>query len=123
MKTDQALIELSRASSKVAALTRAIGEAMKCSYEAQTANGGTYTDWIELAYKVERVEDEWGRPHWRHANHDNDVDGYLVDHCPHAMVAHRLIKERKEARKVLGIARRRVSVIANRLAREAMGAA
>ena len=42
MKTDQALIELSRASSKVAALTRAIGEAMKCSYEAQTANGGTY---------------------------------------------------------------------------------
>ena len=40
MKTDQALIELSRASSKVAALTRAIGEAMKCSYEAQTANGG-----------------------------------------------------------------------------------
>lgn len=71
--------------------------------------------WLHRAYKIERnridayVFDEY------HAYHDGDVYGYLRENCMHAYRAHDLIQARKDIKKELGIARRRVTFLANRL--------
>lgn len=118
-KIKSALIELSYARSLIACLSKQIGDAMQASYESQTANGGKYTDWIALAYKTTTDDSDWGGSITVHENHDGDVAFYLNEHCQHMLRAHLLIQERKAARKRLGIARRCVTVISNRLAREA----
>lgn len=116
---EEAVIALVQAQNEVRRLGKAIGDAMNDSYAAQTQNGGEYTNWLELAYKWEVVPADtgWGEDR-AYVNHDGDVEAYLAEHDPHALRAHRLIQERKEARKQLGIDRRRISVMGKTLIEE-----
>lgn len=119
-KAEQFLIELSRASAEVKRLSAAIGDALSSSIEEQQADGGLYTDHLNAAYQIEYEEDDFtGRTRRYHANHDGDVAAYLAARCKHSLRAHELIQERKAARKRLGIARRNVTSLSNRLAKEA----
>ena len=113
---EEAVIALVQAQNEVRRLGKAIGDAINDSYAAQTENGGEYTNWLELAYKWEVVPADtgWGEDR-AYVNHDGDVEAYLAEHDPHALRAHHLIQERKEARKRLGIARRRLSVMGKAL--------
>lgn len=113
---EDAVIALIEAQNNVRRLGRAIGEAMQASYETQTSNGGTYTDWLEAAYKREHENNGYTDAVY-YVNHDDDVEGYLAEHCSHALRAHNLIQERKAARKQLGICRRRISVMGAALLR------
>jgi len=112
---EEAVIDLVRAQDEVRRLGKGIGQALGNSYDAQTAHGGEYVEYLKLAYEIERDYDGCGRMDAYFANHDDDVEGYLAEHCPHALRAHHLIQERKEARKRLGIARRRISVMGKTL--------
>ena len=113
---EEAVIALVQAQNEVRCLGRAISDALNDSYAAQTKNGGEYTDWLKLAYEHDYEGDgEYSDTAFEYINHDDDVEGYLAEHCPHALRAHHLIQERKEARKRLGIARRRLSVMGKAL--------
>lgn len=116
---EEAVIALVRAGNEVRCLGKAIGHALDDSYAAQTENGGKYTNWLELAYKWEVVPADtgWGEDR-AYVNHDGDVECYLAEHCPHALRAHRLIQDRKEARKRLGIARRRITTMGKALLKQ-----
>lgn len=71
--------------------------------------------WLHRAYKIEREHYGSGMYDDYHAYHDDDVEGYLSENCQHALKAHQLIQERKEVKKALGVAKRRVTFLANRL--------
>ncbi|MGB6103634.1 MAG: hypothetical protein WBF88_07270 [Pusillimonas sp.] len=112
---EEAVIELVRAQDEVRRLSKGIGQALGNSYDAQTANGGEYVEYLKLAYEIERDYDGCGRMDVSFANHDDDVEGYLAEHCQHSLRAHHLIQKRKEARKRLSIARRRITVMGKTL--------
>jgi hypothetical protein len=42
---------------------------------------------------------------------DLGVDAYLAEVCPHCLAAHHLVQERKAAKKLFGIAKRRISAL------------
>lgn len=126
-----ALLELARAQKAVSAINKQIGEALGASYlEAEKTwpksdgynpvppeewQGGAKNGWLVLAYQIEREHYGSGFFDTYFANHDEDVEGFLAANCQHAMRAHQLIQERKPLRKALGIAKRRVTLLANRL--------
>ncbi|WP_343734581.1 hypothetical protein [Acidovorax sp.] len=117
-KTELALVEWYRAKAAVAAMDKQIGEALSDSLMA-APDGDKWegkNKWLKLAY-----EQKYAGPYegWYYVNHDDDIEGFLAENCPHALRAHRLIQERKPMRQALGAAKRRVSLIANRLAKEA----
>ncbi len=118
MTAEQALIELSRAHAQVAVLTKAIGEALSASIEAQEKAGVEQpVQWLEHAYKMEYGPADHGHGEVAYyVNHDNDLVGYLAEHCQHALRAHHLIQERKAAKRRRATARRRITQLANRLA-------
>lgn len=126
MKIEAALIDFSRKKSTYDALSKGISEALQASHSAQIpedlnvwgARMPDIKDWLKLAYEMEREPAGDGYPSESYfVNHEDDVEGYLAENCQHALRAHRLIQERKVARKALGVARRRVTLIANRLAK------
>lgn len=115
-KLEEAVVALVLAQNEVRRLGKAISDAMNDSYAAQTENGGEYTDWLKLAYEHDyEGEGQYSNTAFEYINHDGDVEGYLAEHCPHALRAHRLIQDRKEARKRLGIARRRITTMGKAL--------
>ena len=120
-KTDLALIEYSRASARVKDLSGRIGDAISASMWKQAEDKGGMlgtvetTDWLANAYA--HVTGPDGEVRYEH--HDGDVEKYLGERCMYALLAHQLIQERKLARKALGIAKRRVNVIAKKLAAQA----
>jgi hypothetical protein len=114
-----AVIELVRAQDEVRRLGKEIGDALCKSEEAQVASrqlGKQPTNWLKLAYERESeyCHNTYTRHYW-YVNHDDDIEGYLAEHCEHALRAHILILERKEARRQVGMARRRVSLIGRNL--------
>lgn len=113
-KAEQALIAYAKARNDVARLSKLIGEALLYSFESQPK--GEDIDWLANAYEMQQGPADHGHG-WvkTYTHHDNDVEGYLGEHCQHALRAHLLIQERKQARKQLGIAKRRLTVIANGL--------
>ena len=116
-KYEAALIELSRAKAAVSELTTQIGDASKASFDAQTADGGKYIDWLNMAYQMTYEETDWGGTEKSHVHHDGDPAEYLREKCVHSLRAHELIQLRKLARKRLGLAKRRITVMANTLAK------
>lgn len=114
MKTDQALIAFSRANARVKDLGNRIGDALSES-SVRATNLGLPGNWLSLAY--ERTEGPGGEV--LYLNHGGDIEHYLGERCMYALLAHQLIQERKAARKELGIAKRRVNMIANKLAAQA----
>lgn len=121
-KIEQALIEYSRASARVKDLGGRIGDAISAGMERQAKEKGGDTfyphelvDWLANAYAhVTGPGDEV-----RYEHHDGNIEKYLGERCMYALLAHQLIQERKQARKALGIAKRRVNVIAKKLAAQA----
>lgn len=116
-KYEAALIELSRAKTAVSDLTTQIRDALEASLEAQTANGGKYIDWLSMAYERSQEPTDWGGTSKYHEHHDGDPSEYLREKCTHSLRAHELIQMRKLARKRLGIAKRRITLMANTLAK------
>lgn len=121
-KIEQALIEYSRASARVKDLGTRIGEAISASKwkQAEAKGGDTFyphelVDWLANAYL--HVTGPDGEVRYEH--HDGNIEKYLGERCMYALLAHQLIQERKQARQALGIAKRRVNVIAKKLAAQA----
>lgn len=117
-KVELALVEWYRAKAAVAAMDKQIGEALGDSVIA-APDGDKWegkNKWLKLAY-----EQKYAGPYegWYYVNHEDDIEGFLAENCHHALRAHQLIQARKPLRKALGTAKRRVSLIANRLAKEA----
>lgn len=130
-KYESALLELAKATKALKVMNQAIGKALDESqkeaekswpkdgwgiskpppeWEDFTKNG-----WLALAYKIEREHYGSGVFDSYFVNHDDDVRGYLSERCQHALLAHDLIQERKELKKDLGVAKRRVTFLSNRL--------
>lgn len=112
----RALIELSHAQHRMRALNRRISDELNASLGAMIEKGeptplSSKNKWLEQAYSGTHTHDDG----WVFTHHDNDVEGFLAEHCEHALRAHVLIKERAKERQSLGVAKRRVTLIANRL--------
>ncbi|WP_368655444.1 hypothetical protein ABRY94_11975 [Castellaniella ginsengisoli] len=115
---EQAVIALVQAQDEVKRLGKEIGAAICRSEEAQgeMIYPKEPTNWLKLAYQREReaADNGYGWEYY-YVNHDDDIEGYLAEHSPHALQAHLLIQQRREARRVVGAARRRVSLIGRNL--------
>ena len=129
-KYQRALLELYRAKKAVMKINQEIGYSLDLSRQAAEVS------WEKDQFGLPEPPKEWrdigGKNLWLHlayqkeysvyegmyyVNHDDDVRGYLAEHCGHALHAHDLIQARKELRKELGIAKRRVTFLGNKLLR------
>ena len=118
-KLEEALVEWIRARDVVAAINKKIGQALCDSLEAMTDDqreNMKRNHWLELAY-----ERKYAGPYegWYYVHHEDDVEGFLAENCKHALLAHQLIQQRKPLRAALGVAKRRVSVMARALEKKA----
>lgn len=134
---EKALVSLALAQRHLKAINKQIAEALCASHEAAEKTWPTkdgYTPiapkewedwkkngWLVLAYQIEREHYGSGMFDTYYANHEGDVEGFLAENCLHALRAHQLIQERKPLRKALGIAKRRVTRMANHLAAQQEG--
>jgi hypothetical protein len=132
---EKALVELALAQRRVTEINKLIGEALSASRAAAEKTwetsasgisiepnewfGSAKNGWLALAYQIEREHYGSGEFDTYYANHDGDVEGFLAEKCQHALRAHQLVQQRKSLRKALGIAKRRVTFMANRLADKA----
>lgn len=127
-KHAKALMELAKAQKAVKEINRQIGEALYESYKAM--QDGFPKDWNGYPMLPDGWSESWGNRNqhlvaayeqvhehgdWYYANHDDDVRGYLAEHCEHALRAHDLIQDRRALRQALGVAKRRVTFLGNRL--------
>ncbi len=118
---ERALVEQVKALGEVNRLSKLIGIQIILSFEAQpVACGEEPKAWLKLACEAEwgPSDSDYGDKRY-HVNHEDDIDGYLAEHCQYALQAHLLIQERKEARKLLAIARRCVSIMGRSLLKQA----
>lgn len=118
-KLEEALVKWIRARDAVNAISKQIGSALYDSLEAMTYDqreNMKRNHWLELAY-----ERKYEGPYegWYYVNHEDDVEGFLAENCKHALLAHRLIQQRKPLLVALGVAKRRVSVMARALEKKA----
>lgn len=118
-KLESALVDWIRAKDAVAAINKQIGVALWNSWEALTdeqRQDMKVNHWLKLAY-----ERAYEGPYdgWYYVNHEEDVEGFLAEHCKHALLAHQLIQQRKPLRAALGVAKRRVSVMARSIEKKA----
>ena len=113
MLIEELLISLAKNRINYERLNRLIGEEISASISAQNYTGGSNipVDYLELAYEWKRCDED----NFYYQHHDGDIEAYLSSKCQHALNAHRLIQERKEARKQYGIAKARVTRLSNRL--------
>lgn len=131
-KYAKALLELAKAQKAVKEINKQIGQALYDSYKAM--EDGLPKDWSGYPMFPDNWSEAWGARNqhlvaaydqvhehgeWYYANHEDDVRGYLHDHCEHALRAHDLIQERRALRQALGVAKRRVSFLGNRLLEQA----
>ena len=126
-----ALLELAKASNAAKHVNQEIGAELALSYvEAEKTwpreigynpvppkewESGGKNGWLVLAYQIEREHYGSGVFDTYYANHDDDVEGFLAEKCKHALRAHQLIQQRKQLRKNLGVAKRRVTFLGNKL--------
>lgn len=123
-KYKSACIEYSKASSEVKRLGRVIGEALSACYSAQLEAwqkdhpdswmAPPHVEHLKLAYEMDQERIDFGYEKY-FVHHEDDVEGYLQEQCPHCYAAHLAIQERKKARQLFGIAKRRVSFMGNEL--------
>lgn len=134
-KYQRALVEVARLTKSLKQQNEAISNALIESYKAaqstwrkgwhgapeepvEWAELGGKNLWLHRAYKTERERiDAWVFDEY-YVYHDGSVRDYLAENCLHAYRAHDLIQARKDIKKELGIAKRRVSFLANRLLAE-----
>ena len=121
-KYKHACTEYAKASAEVRRISRVIGNALSaCAVEQIDAYAKDYpngyfgepniVNHLKLAYEMDKERDGCGRYEKYFVNHEDDVEGYLLEQCPHCYTAHMAIQERKKARQVLGVAKRRISFL------------
>lgn len=116
--------EYAAAHAEIKHIAREIGQAFaECDHVQQLAwlkaNPGKeiwaapqFEHHLKAAYAMDRGPSDSGYGEDRYyANHDDDVEGYLAEVCPHCLAAHLAIQKRKAARKRFGIAKRRITVL------------
>lgn len=122
-KLEIALIEWARAKEAVRSIDKQIGDALSESAmaapDADTWKPLNKNKWLTLAY-----ERAYEGPYdgYYYVNHEEDVEGFLAENCKHALRAHELIQQRKPLRAALGVAKRRLSLLATNLAKKAVHA-
>ena len=110
-KYKDACAEYAKASAEVRRIGKVIGAARCACFEAQPDESEA-VDHLKLAYETEKEISDSGYGHDVYfANHDDDVEGYLMERCPHCYAAHMAIQERKKARQLLGVAKRRIGIL------------
>ena len=129
-KYQRALLELARTRKALEEANRRIAQELAASH--QIAEDALPKDWNGWPIFPDWWDETWMKKNLHltnayaryatqyedgYVNHDDDVRGYLAEHCVHALHAHDLIQARKELRKDLGIAKRRVTFLANKLLR------
>ncbi|CAO3886250.1 hypothetical protein [Achromobacter mucicolens] len=123
-KCQQAILALNLAVQEVNRLSDEIGKSIEASLVAQDAPDGVISyrhqsiNWLERAYALD-YDDDGDR---RHAHHDGDVDAYLAANCQHALLAHQLIQQRKQAKKARAIESALLSKLSAPAADERLGA-
>jgi hypothetical protein len=126
-KVELALVELARLNKQIKYINSLISEQILLSMENEPPNASALSGhkcdgksyWLYMAYWLSMDGDgPYSQRDYYYENHEGDVEGYLAEHCQHALKAHLLIQERKVIRKQLGIAKRRVTFFANRLLAE-----
>jgi hypothetical protein len=76
------------------------------------SENSNYIDHLAMAYEMEYTPSDSGYGDEKtFVHHDDDVVGYLEEACPHCLAAHYLVQERKAAKKLFGIAKRRISAL------------
>lgn len=119
-KLEEALVEWVRAKDAVRDINKQIGDALSESAmaapDADTWKPINKNKWLTLAY-----DQAYEGPYdgYYYVNHEEDVEGFLSENCKHALRAHELIQQRKPLRAALGVAKRRVSVMARALTKKA----
>lgn len=123
-----ALIEYARTKRALKECNASIAHALENSYKAAEATwpkdrsgwpvipdewrqAGDKNLWLLLAYEREHSVYEGDF----YVNHDDDLEGFLAQKCQEALMAHKMIKIRKKLRKDHGIAKRRLTVLGNKL--------
>lgn len=127
-KIEQALIAYATARAACDAKTKEIrtalescarsqDEHLKAAYGPEAVILRGYVDHLKMAYSMLRDKEIGGR---YYEYHEGDVEAYLELEaaCPHCLAAHRAIQERKTLRQALGQAKRRITCLANSLAKD-----
>lgn len=118
-----ACIEYEAARLEIKRLSDAIGDALADCHIAQQATylrenpekslhdaiDAVKVNHLEAAYALNPAEDWLYSDRLVHAN--GAPEEYLSEICPHCLSAHKLIQDRKDARKRFGIAKRRISAL------------
>jgi hypothetical protein len=110
-----ACVEYAKAKADVARLSKEIGEALEGCYSA-FAQGRThwenlhkYESHLSRAFAYEVGEREYGEPGRIYLTAEEQAE--VLAECPHCMAAYKAVQARKEAKKRLGIAKRRIGII------------
>jgi hypothetical protein len=116
-KYQLALIEYVKAKDAVSALSKRITVCIDNSRLAQhdVAPDDVPIDYLERAYMIDSVEEGVDEITRFYPYHDGDIVAYLTKSCQHALIAHLLIQERKLARKRLGVAKMRLTILGRNL--------
>lgn len=126
-KYENALLQLAIVKKSLKLNNQSLSEALQESYS--TANDALPKDELGLPIFDYVFEKEWITNKWLKIVYTPEVyyDGsasyfeeeeirdFLSNNCMHALRAHDLIQERKELKKNLGVAKRRVTFLANQL--------
>jgi len=121
-KLISAVVAYYHAQQSIKRLTQEIGESLGFCLDAQTPPGSDclFVDHLKNAYAMTRDEsydDEyWTCPKAYYVTGMPPED-YLAETCPYCLTTHKLIQERKEARKQFGIAKRRISALGRSLSK------
>lgn len=119
-KYKDACSEYAKASADVRRLSKVIGDALSACHSAQEpvlqeVDGVEVLDSVDhlkMAYAMDKEPADSGYGYQLYfANHDGDVGGYLQGRCSHCYAAHMAIQERKESRRRLGVAKRRICIL------------
>jgi len=121
-KLISAVVAYYHAQQSIKRLTHGIGESLRVCLDVQDPPGSDVliVDHLKNAYAMTR--DESGDGQYGGVSEAYYVTGmppedYLAETCPYCLTAHKLIQERKEARKQFGIAKRRISALGRSLSK------
>ena len=101
-KYKAAIVEYRAANLAIRSLTTEIGKHLEACAAKRPDDTDPKSPHLSEAYSVD--SDEYGR----FPAYADPAEDYLIDACPHCYEAHKLIQERKDARKRFGIAKRRL---------------
>jgi len=109
MDPEFVLLELAIRKRELDEISSLIGKNIGLSKES------TGKEYLNLAYSHDYKENEDGDTVIVYSHHNGNIEEYLSNHCQYALEAHRLVQEKQEAKKRLGVAKARVDKLSNLL--------